>query len=94
MNRWLVLCNPSLTSLICDYIGGEFVTQLVLIQEIRDYVDDEEFRKRWRESKLANKKTLVEYIKKTMQIELPLNAIFDTQVKRIHEYNRLLLNIL
>ena len=94
MTRWLVLCNPSLTELIRDYIGGEFVTQLMLIQGIRDYVDDDEFRKRWRASKIANKETLVEYIKETMKVELPLTAIFDTQVKRIHEYKRQLLNIL
>lgn len=83
-----------MTELIRDYIGGEFVTQLMLIQGIRDYVDDDEFRKRWRESKIANKETLVEYIKETMKVELPLTAIFDTQVKRIHEYKRQLLNIL
>lgn len=92
--RWLALCNPSLTQLIQDYIGRDFVKELMLIQGIRDYVDDAEFRTRWRESKLENKRRLTAYIRDTLKIEVSPSAVFDSQIKRIHEYKRQLLNIL
>ena len=92
--RWLALCNPSLSALIAEFIGGEYLTQLALIQGIRDFVDNEEFRSAWKESKLSNKRRLIMYVRDTMGMDLPITAIFDTQVKRIHEYKRQLLNIL
>ena len=92
--RWLVLCNHSLTSLICDFIGNEFLSQLSLIQGVRYYVDDPVFTRRWQESKMTNKKRLAAYIRDHLHVEVSLDAIFDSQVKRIHEYKRQLLNIL
>ena len=92
--RWLVLCNHSLTSLICDFIGNEFLSQLSLIQGVRYYVDDPVFTRRWQESKMTNKKRLAAYIRDHLHVDVSLDAIFDSQVKRIHEYKRQLLNIL
>ena len=66
----------------------------MLIQGIRDFVDDAEFRARWRESKLENKRRLATYIRETLQIDVSPSAVFDAQIKRIHEYKRQLLNIL
>lgn len=93
--RWLALCNPSLTCLIADYINGDsFITDLPLIAGIRHFVQDAEFQRRWFESKQLNKKRLADYVSSELGIELPLDAVFITQVKRIHEYKRQLLNIL
>jgi starch phosphorylase len=92
--RWLALCNPTLTSLISDYIGSDFISQLPLISAIRDFVDDPTFTARWRESKRANKVELVRYVEDKLGVELSEDALFDTQVKRIHEYKRQLMNIL
>lgn len=92
--RWLALCNPSLSNLITEYIGGDYLTQLALICGIRDFVDDPEFRQSWKASKQENKKILAEYVRDKMGIELSTSAVFDTQIKRIHEYKRQLLNIL
>ena len=94
MIRWLALCNPSLATLIADSIGGDYLTQLALIQGIRDFVDNEDFRAAWKASKQNNKKRLAMYVRDTLGMDLPVTAIFDTQVKRIHEYKRQLLNIL
>lgn len=92
--RWLVVCNPSLSSLLQEYIGSEFITQLSLIQTIRDLVDDETFCYRWRESKKENKKALAAFVKKALGVDISLTAVFDSQIKRIHEYKRQLMSIL
>ena len=92
--RWLALCNPSLTELLTNFIGTDFVTQLSLIQSIRFYADDETFTQRWRQSKRINKERLASYIRDHLQIDISLDAVFDAQIKRIHEYKRQLLNIL
>ena len=94
MIRWLALCNPSLSTLIADFIGGEYLTHLSLIQGIRDFVDNKDFRSAWKASKQYNKKRLTMYVKDMLGMDLPITAVFDTQVKRIHEYKRQLLNIL
>lgn len=89
-----MLCNTSLTNLIVKSIGSEFITQLSLLQTLRDFVDDEEFCSQWRESKQKNKALLASFIKKKLDIDLSLTAVFDVQIKRIHEYKRQLMNIL
>lgn len=93
-NRWLVLCNPSLASLITQTIGSDYITQLSFIQAIRNYVHEEQFCSRWRASKLLNKQNLAEFVKRELAVTLSTTALFDVQIKRIHEYKRQLMNIL
>jgi starch phosphorylase len=89
--RWLLKANPSLSGLIDDKIGEGWRTDLSRLRGLEEFVDDEEFCARWIESKQLNKNRLAALIE--VQHRLPVNreAIFDVQIKRIHEYKRQLL---
>lgn len=92
--RWLHQANPRLSELIASKVGGyDFLKDLTLLNRIELCVDDKEFRKEWAEIKYANKVRLAKYIKKTLDITVNPAALFDVQVKRIHEYKRQQLNI-
>ncbi len=92
--RWLAACNPELASLITETIGDGWVTDLEQLQKLKPYADDNAFRARWAEIQQHNKQRLVDYKKELFDVDLNVNALFDIQVKRIHEYKRQLLNIL
>ncbi|MEM7316237.1 MAG: glycogen/starch/alpha-glucan family phosphorylase, partial [Planctomycetota bacterium] len=92
--RWLAHCNPLLKKLITDTIGDEWESNLEHISELVPYASDANFRKEWQNVKLANKRRLADYVKQHTGIVFPENAIFDVQVKRIHEYKRQLMNVL
>ncbi|CAG7856992.1 glycogen phosphorylase [biofilm metagenome] len=92
--RWLASCNPELAELITKTIGDGWLTDLSLLKKLIPYAKDKAFCKRWREIKQANKQLLVELKKQEYNIDIDVNAIFDIQVKRIHEYKRQLLNVL
>jgi len=92
--RWLAACNPELASLISETIGDGWITDLSQLKKLEPYADDKKFRKRWYDIKQNAKKRLVEYKKREHEIDLDVNALFDIQVKRIHEYKRQLLNVL
>ncbi|MDD1605811.1 MAG: glycogen/starch/alpha-glucan phosphorylase [Methylococcaceae bacterium] len=94
--RWLAGCNPALASLITEMIGNSWVTDLTQLKKLEPYANDVNFRKRWRDIKQAAKERLVDYKKDKHEGELHFNAeaLFDIQVKRIHEYKRQLLNVL
>lgn len=92
--RWLGWCNPKLASLITETIGDGWAKDLSQLRKLADYADDAEFRKRWREVKRENKKRLVEYKRNEVGVQINVDAMFDVQVKRIHEYKRQLLNVL
>ncbi|MDD4914668.1 MAG: glycogen/starch/alpha-glucan phosphorylase [Methylococcales bacterium] len=92
--RWLAACNPELARLITATIGEGWITDLSELTRLKPYADDAEFRKKWRELKQANKVRLVEYKKEELNIEINADALFDVQVKRIHEYKRQILNVL
>jgi starch phosphorylase len=94
--RWLAACNPELASLISVTIGDGWITDLSQLKKLEPYADDAQFRKQWRAIKQAAKQNLIDYKKANHETELHLNvnAIFDMQVKRIHEYKRQLLNVL
>jgi starch phosphorylase len=92
--RWLHQANPRLSELIASKIGGYgFLKDLSLLEELEDFLDDREFRKSWAEIKLANKVRLAKHIKEATDYQENPNALFDVQVKRIHEYKRQQLNI-
>lgn len=93
--RWLHQANPRLSELIASKIGGhEFLTDLTLLNKLEAFTDDKEFRKEWQEIKYANKVRLAQHILNTTGVKVNPKALFDIQVKRIHEYKRQQLNIL
>ncbi|MEQ1558008.1 MAG: glycogen/starch/alpha-glucan phosphorylase [Methyloglobulus sp.] len=92
--RWLASCNPELAALITKTIGDGWLTDLSLLKNLAPHADNKAFRKRWQQIKQSAKQKLVELKKQEHDIDLDVNALFDIQVKRIHEYKRQLLNVL
>jgi len=92
--RWLASCNPELSKLISETIGKTWVADLAQLSGLAPKVEDPEFCKRWREVKLHNKRRLAQLVESDCEVSFNLDAIFDVQVKRIHEYKRQLLNLL
>lgn len=92
--RWLLDCNPELASLISEKIGEGWITDLPQLRGIEKFIVDDQFCTRWEEIKLNNKKRLTQYIKEQTGIDVDPTAMFDIQVKRIHEYKRQFLNAL
>ena len=92
--RWLAACNPELAELITVTIGDGWLTDLSLLKKLELYVDDKAFCKRWYEVQQAAKQKLIDFKKQELGVDLNVNALFDVQVKRIHEYKRQLLNVL
>jgi starch phosphorylase len=92
--RWLHQANPRLSALIASKLGGyDFLTDLTLLDGIERFADDKAFRQEWAEIKTANKVRLAKHIKETTGYSVNPKALFDVQVKRIHEYKRQQLNI-
>lgn len=92
--RWLHQANPRLSALIAERLGGyHFLTDLTILDGLERFVDDKDFRKEWAEIKTYNKLRLAKYIKETTGYSVNPEALFDVQVKRIHEYKRQQLNI-
>ncbi|KAH8911386.1 glycosyl transferase [Coniochaeta sp. PMI_546] len=92
--RWLYQANPRLSALIESKVGSkEFLKDLTLLNKIELSLNDKAFRKEWADIKLGNKVRLANYIKATTGISVDPTALFDVQVKRIHEYKRQQLNI-
>ena len=92
--RWLAMCNPGLRDLLDETIGTGWTRDLEQLSRLAPHAEDAAFRARWHEIKQANKARLAEQIAEICKVEFPLEAMFDVQVKRIHEYKRQLLNIL
>ena len=93
--RWLKVCNPGLSELIDSKLKGEnWVTDLDKLRALEKYADDPTFQKKFMAVKLENKKRLAKYIKETCGVEVNPNALFDVQIKRLHEYKRQHLNLL
>lgn len=92
--RWIASCNPDMSGLITKTIGEGWVTDLPKLRELIPYADNKAFRAKWRAVKLANKARLADMVEQDCGVVFDTNAIFDIQVKRIHEYKRQLLNVL
>ena len=93
--RWLSEINPGLDSLIKDLTGGDaYLLHPQALKKLDDFADDQTVLDRLGEIKRANKAAFTAYAKKTRGVELNPDAIFDVQVKRLHEYKRQLLNVL
>jgi starch phosphorylase len=92
--RWLAQASPSLSSLIDKRLGPRWRTDLFELGRLREWRDDPEFCKAFHDAKFASKLRLVERAKRDANAIINPEALFDLQVKRIHEYKRQLLNIL
>ncbi|WP_281629530.1 glycogen/starch/alpha-glucan phosphorylase [Vibrio sp. St2] len=92
--RWLKFCNPGLSALISDKIGTEWPAKLEQLEQIAKFADDAKFQKEFMAVKKENKQRLADWVSENMGIELDTNAIFDVQIKRLHEYKRQHLNML
>ncbi len=92
--RWLKACNPKLSALIDEKIGSDWPRDLDKLQGLNDFLDDEDFLDRFMAIKRENKVKLAGIIKELCDVEVNPDAIFDIQIKRLHEYKRQHLNLL
>ncbi|TGQ11831.1 MULTISPECIES: glycogen/starch/alpha-glucan phosphorylase [unclassified Mesorhizobium] len=92
--RWLIQCNPGLTSLAREAIGDRFMDDIEKIKDLDPLAEDAAFREKFAAVKRQNKARLANLVADRLGIRLDPSALFDIQVKRIHEYKRQLLNIL
>jgi starch phosphorylase len=92
--RWLYNCNPELAGLITAVIGDSWVGDLENISKLRPYADDDAFLDAFALAKRKNKERLAHEIKQNTGLVVSPDALFDVQIKRIHEYKRQLLNAL
>ena len=92
--RWLAWSNPALSQLIDEKIGEGWRTELSGLKNLSSFADDAAFQARWHAVKQSNKQRLAEMIEQDCGVTFDTAAIFDVQVKRIHEYKRQLLNVL
>ncbi|HVE11410.1 MAG TPA: glycogen/starch/alpha-glucan phosphorylase [Paraburkholderia sp.] len=92
--RFMLLCNPGLAQLLDQTVGDGWATDLTRLRKLADYAGDDAFQARWRRVRQANKAVLAERIRSATGIGVDADALFDVQVKRIHEYKRQHLNAL
>ncbi len=92
--RWMAMCNPGMSRLIDDAIGQGWRTDLAELRKLAPKAKDRQFREAWMAVKRSNKERLAEVVRRECGVEFPVDALFDVQVKRIHEYKRQLLNAL
>ena len=92
--RWLQGCNPALTALIAEAIGADFTDDAQKLPALAPFADDAAFREKFSAVKRANKVALADHVRDTIGLRLDPDAIFDVQIKRIHEYKRQLLNLI
>ncbi|KAI3813237.1 hypothetical protein L1987_17956 [Smallanthus sonchifolius] len=93
--RWIYYCNPDLSKIITKWTGGEdWVLNTEKLAELRKFADNEDLQSEWRAAKRINKLKVVSFLKEKTGYSVSPDAMFDIQVKRIHEYKRQLLNIL
>ena len=91
--RWLLECNPELSSLVTELIGDGWITDFSQMKKLEKYSKDSDVIKRFLNIKTTKKEQLAQYIEKTQGIKINPNSIFDIQIKRLHEYKRQMLNI-
>ncbi|MCC2689004.1 MAG: glycogen phosphorylase [Rhizobiaceae bacterium] len=91
--RWLIQCNPGLTDLLREAVGDRFLDDLDRLEDLHPLAEDAAFREKFAAVKRTNKEHLARYVLTRLGIRVDASALFDIQVKRIHEYKRQLLNI-
>ncbi|XP_028082799.1 alpha-1,4 glucan phosphorylase L-2 isozyme, chloroplastic/amyloplastic-like isoform X2 [Camellia sinensis] len=93
--RWISFCNPHLSKIITKWTGTEdWLINTEKLADLRKFADNEELQSEWREAKRSNKMKVVSFLKEKTGYIVNPDAMFDVQIKRIHEYKRQLLNIM
>ncbi|MDC0259355.1 glycogen/starch/alpha-glucan phosphorylase [Verrucomicrobiales bacterium] len=92
--RWLLACNPELSKLIDESIGDDWPRYLDKLTSLEKYAEDAAWSERFMDIKFRNKERLAKMIKERCDIDVDPNALFDVQIKRLHEYKRQHLNLL
>jgi starch phosphorylase len=93
--RWLYQANPKLTEMLVEALGPDILdTMETRLTELETFAEKQVFRKAFAEQRLHSKRALAEIIHERLGISVNPAAMFDVQVKRIHEYKRQLLNLL
>ena len=92
--RWLLLANPALARTITDAIGDGWITDLNQLSKLKPLAADAAFRDNFRQAARETKVGFTDWLKSKFQVTVDPDSIFDSQVKRIHEYKRQLLNAL
>jgi starch phosphorylase len=92
--RWLLKTNPQLSRLLCESIGEEWITDLQELQNLEPLANDAGFQEQFAKVKVQNKLRLARIIRDETGVSTDPRAMFDVQIKRIHEYKRQLLNVL
>jgi len=92
--RWLLYCNPRLSSFIEEKIGAGFQKDAMELEKLEAFLHDNAVLDRLLEIKMESKRELKEYLKRTQNIVVDENSIFDIQIKRLHEYKRQQMNAL
>ncbi|HZP19668.1 MAG TPA: glycogen/starch/alpha-glucan phosphorylase [Bauldia sp.] len=92
--RWMMQANPGLTALVSDAIGEGFLDDFDKLSGLNRFAADAGFRQRFAAVKRANKDRLARAIRERIGVTVSPDALFDVQIKRIHEYKRQLLNLL
>ena len=92
--RWLKHCNHDLAACLEELIGGEYLEDATKLEKLLDYKDDETVLKKLRQIKMHSKEELRDHLKMTQNVEIDPNAVFDIQIKRLHEYKRQQMNAL
>ena len=86
--RFLLQANPRLSALITEAIGPGWVNDLTRLRELEPLIEESEFRRQWRDIKQANKRDFARWSSRVHGVEADPAALFDVQIKRIHEYKR------
>ena len=92
--RWLMSCNPELSAYITQLIGDGWKKDANELEKLGNFINDDAVLTKLVDIKNAKKTELASYLKKTQNLDVPDNSIFDIQVKRLHEYKRQQLNVL
>ena len=92
--RWLMSCNPELSAYITELIGDGWKKDANELEKLGNFINDDTVLTKLVDIKNAKKTELASYLKKTQNLDVPDNSIFDIQVKRLHEYKRQQLNVL
>ena len=86
--RWLKACNPALSKLIDKKVGADWPLDLKKLEGLEKYAGNKTFQKQFMQVKQQNKQLLAAEIKESLGFDVDTNAIFDVQIKRLHEYKR------
>ncbi len=92
--RWLAACNPGLRRLLDETVGNGWISDLPALEQLLTHAENATFQRKWQQVKRENKQRLADLVKIDCNVSFDCDAMFDVQVKRIHEYKRQLLNIL